>query len=247
MGVLLKGLIHLRDVEEGGIAERVVIAGDPSRVEQVKGLLRSPKLVNRYRGLTAYSGIYEGVPMSIVTHGMGVPSVLIVAEELIKAGAKAIVRLGSCGAFYKGSRVGDLVIPTGCVYYPGGAYYQYLNEHVCGPTSPDYMLTSNLVQTAKESGLRYKLGPVLTSDAFYAESKDFARKWLRRGVLAVEMECAGLFLLGNLRGVKASALLIVSDSLIEDIGFASAGELEEYASKAAEAALKALLKLDVKG
>jgi len=237
------GLIHLRDVREGDIAERVIIAGDPSRVEQVSGLLKSPRLVNRNRGLIAYSGEYDGVPVSIVTHGMGVPSALIVVEELIKAGAKAIVRLGSCGAFYRGSRIGDLVIPTGCVYYPGGAYYQYLNEPVCGPTSPDYELTSNLVEAAKESGLRHKLGPVLTSDAFYAESKDFAKKWWGRGVIAVEMECAGLFLLGNLRRVKTSALLMVSDSLIEDIGFASAKELKDYANRAAEVALKALLRL----
>ena len=84
---------------------------------------------------------------------------------------------------------------------------------------------------------------MLTSDAFYAESKDFAEKWWGRGVVAVEMECAGLFLLGNLRRVKTSALLMVSDSLIEDIGFASAEELKDYANKAAEVALKALLRL----
>jgi len=239
----LKGLIHLRDVREGDIAERAIIAGDPSRVEGVKDLLKSPRLVNRYRGLVAYTGIYEGLPVSIVTHGMGVPSALIVVEELIKAGAKAIVRLGSCGAFYKGSRIGDLIIPTGCAYYLGGAFYQYLEEPVCGPTSPDFELTSNLVQAAEESKLRYKLGPVLTSDAFYAESKDFAKKWGERGVVAVEMECAGLFLLGNLRHVRTAALLMVSDSLVEDIGFASAEELKDYADRAAEVALRALIKL----
>ncbi len=246
--ILLVGVmnqpVHIR-VKKGDIAERVVVAGDPARVRQVSSLLENPKLVNENRGLLAYTGTYKGVPVSIVTHGIGVPSALIVMEELIMVGAKAIVRLGSCGAMFRGARIGDIIIPTGCAYYPGGAYYQYQNEPVCGPSSPDYELLTNLVHSAEEAGIKYYLGPVLSSDAFYAEDPEFASKWHSRGVIAVEMECAALFMLGLMRRVKTAAILMVSDSLVEDLGFAGAEELREFADRSARVALNALIKTKV--
>ena len=234
--------LHLK-VKKGDIAERVLVAGDPARVEQISKMLKSPRLVNTNRGFLSFTGHYEDVPISVVTHGIGAPSLLIVAEELIKAGAKAILRLGSCGAFYKGSKIGELIIPTGCVYYFGGAYYQYQREPVCGPSVPDFSLLLSIVHAAEERGIKYRLGPVFSSDAFYAEDPNFAQRWAERGVIAVEMECASLFMLGLMRHVKTAALLMVSDSLVEDLGFADAEILKEHAYKAAEIALKALVNL----
>jgi 5'-methylthioadenosine phosphorylase len=236
--------LHLK-VKKGDIADRVIIAGDPARVKQVSGMLESPRLVNENRGFIAYTGKYEGVPVSVVTHGIGAPSVLIVMEELVKAGAKAVVRVGSCGALYKGSSIGEIVIPTGCVYYPGGPYYQYQREWVCGPAAPDFRLLENLVKVAEEEHINYRLGPVFSSDAFYAEDPGFATKWNSRGVIAVEMECAAVFMLGLMRGVKTAALFMVSDSLVEDLGFADAEKLRQYAERAAVVALKALLRTKI--
>ena len=236
--------IHLK-IKPEDVAKRVIVAGDPARVEQVSTLLDKVRLVNKNRGFITYTGEYKGVPITIATHGVGVPSASIVFEELAMVGAKAIVRLGSCGALVKGFKIGDVIIPTGCAYYPGGAYYQYLREWVCTATSPDYELLKNLVESAHAAGLRYALGPIISSDAFYAEDPEFAEKWASRGVIAVEMECAGLFMLGLMRKVKTAAILLVSDSLVEDLGFASAEELKEYALKAAEATLEALIKTEV--
>ena len=237
--------IHLK-VNQGDIAERVVVAGDPARVEYVsEKFLDEPRLVNTNRGLTAYTGKYRGVEISIVTHGMGTPSALIVLEELIQVGAKAVVRLGSCGAMVPGMKIGDVVIPTGASYYPGGAFYQYYKEQICAPAVPDFSLLRALADTAEEKGLTYKLGPVLSSDAFYAEDPDFAKKWASRGVIAVEMECAGIFSIGLMRGIKVASLLLVSDSLVEDLGFADAKVLNKYADKAAEVVLEALTKVKV--
>jgi len=237
--------IHLK-VNQGDIAERVIVAGDPERVEYIsKKFLKEPRLVNANRGLLAYTGKYGGVNVSVVTHGMGAPSALIVLEELIQVGAKAVVRLGSCGAMVHGMKVGDVIIPTGASYYPGGAYYQYYKECICAPAVPDFNLLKTLVDAAKEKGLNYRLGPVLSSDAFYAEDPDFAKKWASRGVIAVEMECAGIFSIGLMRGIKTASLLLVSDSLVEDLGFADAKVLNKYADKAAKVVLDALTTVKV--
>ena len=83
----------------------------------------------------------------------------------------------------------------------------------------------------------------LTKD--YAIEVDFAKKWASRGVIAVEMECAGIFSVGLMRGIKTASLLLVSDSLVEDLGFADAKVLNKYADKAAEVALDALTKVKV--
>ncbi len=232
--------LHLK-VKKGDIAERVLIAGDPARVRQVSSMLEKPRLVNENRGFLAFTGAFKGVPISVVTHGIGAPSILIVIEELVKAGAKAIIRLGSCGAFYPGAKIGEVIIPTGCAYYPGGSYYQYLKEWVCASTSPNYEVLTNIVRSCEAEGLSYKLGPVFTSDAFYAEDPEFAGKWFSRGVIGVEMECAPLFMLASMRRIKAGALFMVSDSLVEDLGFADSEALKEHARKAAKAALNALI------
>ncbi|MEM1710468.1 MAG: nucleoside phosphorylase, partial [Sulfolobales archaeon] len=99
--------------KKGEVAERVVVGGDPARIEQLASLLEKPKLVNSNRGLLVYTGSYEGVPVTVATHGIGGPSSAIVVEELVMLGAKVIVRFGTCGAMVKGLGIGDIVIPTG--------------------------------------------------------------------------------------------------------------------------------------
>ncbi|MEM4040551.1 MAG: nucleoside phosphorylase, partial [Ignisphaera sp.] len=83
------------------------------------------------------------------------------------------------------------------------------------------------------------------SDAFYAEDPEFVKRWSSRGIIAVEMECAGLFMLGAMRGVKTGALLLVSDSLVEELGFATAEELKYYVDRASRIVLEALIKVKV--
>lgn len=236
--------IHLR-VREGDVAERVIMAGDPARVRQVSQMLENPRIINENRGLLSYTGTYRGTPITVVTHGLGTPSALIVMEELIMCGGKCFIRLGTAGAMVKGLRIGDLVIPTGAAYYPGGAYRQYSKEDVCGPSSPDFSLLKSIVEAADRVNVRYFLGPVLSSDAFYAEDPGFAGKWSLRGVIAVEMECAGIFNLSLMRGVKAAGVLVISNSLLEDLGHASAEELKHHVEKAARVALDALVKADL--
>jgi len=238
----LIGPIHIK-ASKGDVAERVIVAGDPARVEQIASLLEDVRLVNRNRGLLVYTGKFEGVPVTVALHGIGAPSASIVFEELAMLGAKIMVRIGTCGAMYKGARIGDVVVPTGASYYPGGFYYQYLREQACLCAVPSFDVVTELVKEISGEGMNFKLGPVISSDAFYAEDPEFAKRWSSRGVIAVEMECAALFSLGMMRGFKTGAVLLVSDSLVEELGFASAEELRDHVDRVTKAVLRALARI----
>ncbi|MEO3993783.1 MAG: purine-nucleoside phosphorylase [Desulfurococcaceae archaeon TW002] len=234
--------VHLK-IREGGVAERVLMAGDPARVKYLSELLDDVKLVNESRGFLTYTGYYKGFQVTIATHGIGMPSALIVLEELIAYGGKYFVRLGTAGALVSGLRIGDVIIPTGAAHYPGGVFKQYYGENVCGPLTPDFTLLRKIVEVAEEKKMKYVLGPVFSSDAFYAEDPVFAKKWSSRGLVAVEMECAGLFAVSLMRGVKTACVLVISNSLVEDLGHASAEDLKEKVIDAARTVLEALIRI----
>ncbi len=238
----LIGPIHIK-AKKGEVAERVIVAGDPARVEQVASMLSDVRLVNKNRGLLVYTGKYRDVPISVAVHGVGHPSSMLVFEELVMLGAKIIIRFGTCGAMVKGLKIGDIVIPTAAAYHPGGAFYQYLRDDVCMACAPNFEVLKTLVEETIKAGVNYVVGPIVSSDAFYAEDPEFVKRWTSRGIVAVEMECAGLFMLGAMRNVKTGALLMVSDSLVEEMGFASAEELREYVDRAAKIVLEAILKV----
>ncbi|MEM1677693.1 MAG: purine-nucleoside phosphorylase [Ignisphaera sp.] len=238
----LIGPIHIK-AKRGDVAERVIVAGDPARVEQLIKMIENPRLVNTNRGFTVYTGAYKGVPVSIAVHGVGHPSSMLVFEELVMLGARIIIRFGTCGAMVKGLRIGDVVIPTAAAYYPGGAFYQYLKESICTATAPHFEVLKTLVEEVQKSGVNYVIGPIVSSDAFYAEDPEFTKKWTSRGITAVEMECAGLFMLGSMRGIKVGALLMVSDSLVEELGFASAEELRGYVERAGKIVLDSIIRI----
>ncbi len=191
--------IHLK-VSEGDVAERVVVVGDPARARQLANMLSDARLVNENRGFLTYTGTYNGVKVTIATHGIGAPSAAIVIEELISAGARVIIRLGTAAALSSSIGLGDVIIPSGASYNIGGIYSQYLGGNVAYPAVPSHDLLLSLIRDFTESGLRFLVGPVYSSDAFYAE-EDLPKIMGSRGMLGVEMECAILFLLGLIVGV----------------------------------------------
>lgn len=236
--------VHIK-AKKGDIAERVVVAGDPARVKQLAEFLDNPRLVNENRGFLVYTGEYKGVPITVATHGIGAPSAAIVFEELFMLGAKAMIRLGTCGAMIKGLKIGDFIAATGAAYPHGGVTLGMYVPDGSMAAVPDFELTKLLVEEAEKQGEKIYIGPVFSSDAFYAEDPDFAKRWGSRGVICVEMECATLFALGLMRGFKAAAMLIVSDSLVEPSGFADAKELAPRVEKASRIVFEVLAKLKV--
>ncbi len=228
--------------KKGDVAEKVLVAGDPGRVKLLaERFLEDARLVNENRGFLVYTGHYKGERISVATHGIGGPSAAIVLEELIMLGGRVFVRLGTSGALVPELSLGDVVVLTGASYYPGGIVVQYFKELTCPAATPDFALTSQIANELASKGVKFYLGNAFSSDAFYAEDEEFAKKWSERGNIVVEMEAATLFMVGRLRNVKTAAVVVVSDSLVKK-EWISREKLEESVLKAAEAVFNALAK-----
>jgi 5'-methylthioadenosine phosphorylase len=232
--------------EPGDIAEIAVTSGDPARIEQLAKMLRDAKLVNSNRGFTTYTGYYGKKRMTLATHGIGGPSTAIVFEELYMLGAKTIIRFGTAGGLISGLEVGDFVIPTGAAHSEG-SLRAYVDDGSL-PAVPDFGLTNELIQTCRRAHLRHREGLVYSSDSFYSQDLASLERWVKRGVLAVEMECATLFTLGLLRGFKTAALLMLSNSLVNksESDLAPAQQLRPYAAKGALAIFDAVTRSQTK-
>ncbi len=192
------------------VPERVLLTGDPLRADRF-GKLFDAKLVSSSREFRVYVGLVDSVPFAIVSHGIGGPSAAIVVEELISVGARYLVRVGTAGALEESARAGDIIIATALSsVHRGGGLGLYFGD-LCPPSSPDPVLTTRLIETAKLRGLKVSEGPVFSSDSFYAEAN---LTGLLRGLRfkAIEMECATITALANLRGAKAACMLVVSNS-----------------------------------
>src|SRR5918992_5895559 len=208
--------IHLH-AEPGDYAELVLLPGDPNRARRISERFDggSMRQVNDHRGLLGFTGTYNGVPVSVQTSGMGTPSLSIVVEELLRLGARRLIRVGTCGGIAEGLRTGDLVIATAACPVDG-ATSTYLHGEPYAPAA-DFELTRALVDAAGAAGVEAQTGLVASVDVFYNTDADYAQRWRDRGVLAFEMEASALFFLAARAGVQAACALSVSDVLSEDV------------------------------
>ena len=198
------------------VAERVIVVGDPNRAKFVAEHLEDPKLVNDHRGLLTYNGFWRGKEVTVSTHGMGGAGAAIIFEELIQLGAKVMIRYGTTGGIRKGIKVGDFIVPTSAYYYHGGLFREYFGDLSPAP-APSLEVAWSLYRKALERGERVWARPIVSSDAFYAESKDLVERWASYGPVSVEMECATLFAVSTFRGIKSGALLLVNGSHVEPV------------------------------
>ncbi|AAK42818.1 nucleoside phosphorylase [Saccharolobus solfataricus] len=226
--------------KKGEVAERVLVVGDPGRARLLSTLLQNPKLTNENRGFLVYTGKYNGETVSIATHGIGGPSIAIVLEELAMLGANVFIRYGTTGALVPYINLGEYIIVTGASYNQGGLFYQYLRDNACVASTPDFELTNKLVTSFSKRNLKYYVGNVFSSDAFYAEDEEFVKKWSSRGNIAVEMECATLFTLSKVKGWKSATVLVVSDNLAKGGIWITKEELEKSVMDGAKAVLDTL-------
>ena len=208
--------IHLR-AEEGDYAPLVLLPGDPNRARRISERFDagSVRQVNEHRALYGFTGTYGGIPVSVQTSGMGTPSLSIVVEELLRLGARRLIRVGTCGGIADGLRTGDLVIATAACPVDG-ATTTYLHGEPYAPAA-DFELTRALVDAAGDAGVEVQTGLVASVDVFYNTDDDYAKRWRERGVLAFEMEASALFFLSARAGVQAACALTVSDVLSEEV------------------------------
>jgi len=229
----------------GEIAEKAIVAGDPGRVDYLAGMLEEAKLVSSNRGFNTYTGRYKGEKITVACHGIGGPSSAIVFEELRMLGAKVIVRLGTAGGLLKELSEGDIVIPNVACYYAGSSTISAYMPRLAPPAAPSYDVLESLVQEARRRSNRFWIGPVVSSDAFYAEDEEFIAQWTKAGAIAVEMECATIFALGYLRKIKTGAILIVTDNLASKVRVRNKEKINQWVKEAAITVLEALTKIKV--
>ena len=199
---------------EGEIAEKVIMAGDPLRAKfMAENFLENPVQFNYVRGMLGFTGEYKGKRVSVMGHGMGIPSIGIYTYELFNFyGVKRIIRTGSAGAYHPDLRLGDIVVGIGaCTDSNYGA--QYGLPGTFSPTA-DFAMARAAVEKAEEMGIRYKVGNILSSDVFYGDSADGWKAWQKMGVLAVEMEAAALYMNAARSGNEALCICTISDSLV---------------------------------
>jgi purine-nucleoside phosphorylase len=233
--------LHIR-AEKGEVAPFVLLPGDPDRARYIaETFFEDPRLYNDHRGLLGYSGRYKGLRVSVQTTGMGTPSLAIVVEEIIRLGARRLVRVGTCGIVSKRVAPGELVVATASAP-ADGTTRQYLGGAPFAPAA-SFGVARALVEAAERSGRKAHVGMVQTEDAFYATMPDDVARLEARGVLALEMEAAALFTLGALRGIETGCILVASNR-IGDPHFVAPEVLQEGVLAMTNIALEAARKLE---
>jgi DeoD family purine-nucleoside phosphorylase len=206
--------IHLH-AEAGDYAPLVLLPGDPDRATKIAarfdGGVEGSRLVNTNRGMLGYTGAVDGRPVSVQSTGMGPPSIAIVTEELLRLGARQLVRVGTTGALRADVGLGHLVIATASSP-TDGTTQTFMGGRPVAPAA-DFRLTHALVHAAERLGVPFHVGPIATIDVFshYHPDPQFVRPWRDAGALAVEMEASALFHLAASRGAQAACLGVVVD------------------------------------
>jgi purine-nucleoside phosphorylase len=229
--------IHI-GANPGEIAETVLLPGDPYRARwAAETFLDNPKLVNETRGMLGYTGTWRGNPVTIQGTGMGMPSLSIYVNELIRDyGAKTLVRIGSAGAMQQKVKLRDIVLAmtSTTISTPSTGIFRELNF----APAADWSLLAAAARAAEAKGATAHVGGIYSADVFYDERPDLNAEMTRHGVLAVEMEAAELYILAARYGVRALAVLTVSDHLLTHEALPSA-ERETSFANMVEIALEA--------
>lgn len=194
-------------------APTVLMPGDPLRSKFIaETYLENPVLVNNVRGVQGYTGTYKGKRVSVMASGMGMPSIGIYSYELFNFfGVENIIRIGSAGALHADIPLRSLVIGMSASYNSAFAG-QYNLPGVYCPTA-SFKLLRSAVDAADKMGLDYRVGNILSNDLFYDDA-DSGLVWQKMGVLAVEMEAAGLYMNAARAGKNALAICTISDNMI---------------------------------
>ena len=195
------------------IAETVLMPGDPYRAKwAAETFLSDAKLVNEVRGMLGFTGTWNGHRVTIQGSGMGMPSLSIYANELIRDyGAKTLIRIGSCGGMQPHVGIRDVILAMTATTLstPSRGIFKDLNFAPCA----DYGLLRAAADAAETKNVTTHVGGIYSSDVFYDERPDLNEQMTRHGILGVEMEAAELYNLAARHSVRALAVLTVSDHL----------------------------------
>jgi purine-nucleoside phosphorylase len=203
---------HL-EAQAGDIAPLALLPGDPLRAKWIaETYLTDVRCYNQVRNMFGFTGTWEGLRVSVQGTGMGMPSAAIYLTELLRFyGVRTIIRIGSCGAIPESVHIRDIVMAS-AAHTTSSMNRRYFRGIDYAP-SPNFELLSAAHRIATERGLPAKVGPILTSDAFYDEDETMFDLVAAHGTLAVEMEAAGVYTIAAREGARALCMATVTDHI----------------------------------
>ncbi|WP_445400529.1 purine-nucleoside phosphorylase [Zobellella sp. An-6] len=228
------------NAERGDFADTVLMPGDPLRAQYIADtFLSDVKLVNKVRNMLGFTGSYKGRRISVMGHGMGIPSVSIYAKELItEFDVKTLIRIGSCGAVRDDVNLRDVVIGLGASTDSKVNRIRF-KEHDFAAIA-DFELVANAVAAARAKGVPVKVGNIFSADLFYSPQADLFQLMKDYGILGVEMEAAGLYGVAAEFGARALTICTVSDHILRHEAL-SADERQTSFNDMMEVALESVL------
>ncbi|WP_340621623.1 purine-nucleoside phosphorylase [Xenorhabdus siamensis] len=201
------------NAEMGDFADVVLMPGDPLRAKYIaETFLEDARQVNNVRGMLGFTGTYKGRRISVMGHGMGIPSCSIYAKELItEFGVKKIIRIGSCGAVSKDIKIRDVVIGMGACTDSKVNRVRFKDHDFAAIA--DFDLVRNAVDAAKAKNINTRVGNIFSIDLFYTPDTQLFDIMEKYGILGVEMEAAGIYGVAAEFGAKALTICTVSDHI----------------------------------
>ncbi len=197
----------------GDFAETVLMPGDPLRAQYIaENWFDKPRRVTDVRNMWGYTGTYKGAPISVMSHGMGIPSVSIYVTELIESyGVKRVMRVGSCGTSHPDVKLRDIIIAIGASTDSNVNRMRFGGYDLAAIAS--YSLVEKAVAAARDQGVRHHVGNIFSADLFYTPDPDMFETLAKYNVYGVEMEAAGIYPIAAEHGVEALAICTVSDDI----------------------------------
>ena len=223
-------------IEEADVNEIALIPGDPGRVDRIAAQCDEHEFVAENREYKVVNAVYDGVPLTISSTGIGCPSAAIAVEELSRVGVETVIRVGTTGALQRDVEIGDMIVATGAAKNEGTTR-RY--EDVEFPAVPDFEVVTALVEAAEANDESIHVGPIASDDAFYAETDEYVEDWEEAGILSVEMEAAAVFTLARRKGLRSGAICTVDGNLVRGTQKGAEGE-EELPEKAKDNVARAI-------
>ena len=201
---------------DGDFAETVLMPGDPLRARYIaENYLDDARRVTDVRNMWGFTGSYKGLPVSVMAHGMGIPSASIYCHELISSyGVKRVIRVGSCGTSHPDVKLRDIIIAMGASTDSNCNRMRFGGYDLAALAS--YDLVEKAVRAAREQGVRFHVGNIFSADLFYTPDPGMFETMAKFNVYGVEMEAAGIFPIAAELGAEALAICTVSDDLRTD-------------------------------
>ena len=229
--------------EKGAFADAVLMPGDPLRARYIaEHFLQDAQQITAVRNMYGYTGFYQNQRVSVMAHGMGIPSCSIYATELItEYGVKNLIRIGSCGAVRDDVKVRDVLIALGASTDSRVNRLRFNGSDFAAIA--DFGIVQTLVQAASANEIPVRVGLFYTSDLFYHPDGELTERLRRYGVLGVEMETAGLYGVAAEYGAKAATVCTVSDHMVSGESLDS-GERQTSFNQMIRIALDAAVRLN---